>query len=373
MVNRFEIFPKRLGVTPYIFLAYLFLPFYHVLNTDGSMAVMGYGALLLFLIAYIKLYKVETVKQTFLWIIVIVSLVVFFTIFFSPYNIMLGFYASNFIGWLQSKRMFTVAVSLFATILMLCTVWIVVDQGFGELLFLLPFLVVMILSPYGIRSMMHRSELEEQLNEANEKISVLIKQEERLRIARDLHDTLGHTLSLITLQSQVIQRVATMPEKVLEGAKEIEKTSRSAMKQVRDLVSNMRISSIEEELAHMAQIMEAGNVTLLCTLPEDIPELTALQQNIIGLCIREASTNLIKHSEAQKCFVRIDHKESEFQLEIKDNGIGFQSKQWGNGLKGMAERLSLIEGKFTVKSDGGTALHISIPIVVKEKEGAVVL
>ena len=114
--------------------------------------------------------------------------------------------------------------------------------------------------------MNERMELKNQLNEANEQIKTLIKQEERVRIARDLHDTLGHTLSLITLQSQVIQRIANDPDKVRAEAKEIEQTSRSALQQVRELVSDMRVSTIEEELVHMEQILAAGNIEFHCNV-----------------------------------------------------------------------------------------------------------
>ena len=88
------------------------------------------------------------------------------------------------------------------------------------------------------------------MDQANEQIKELIKREERVRIARDLHDTLGHTLSLITLQSQLVQRLAEKhPERAKAEAKEIEMTSRSALRQVRELVSDMRAITIAEELS----------------------------------------------------------------------------------------------------------------------------
>ena len=234
-------------------------------------------------------------------------------------------------------------------------------------------LVVMILSPYGIRHMNERMELKNQLDEANEQIKTLIKQEERVRIARDLHDTLGHTLSLITLQSQVIQRIANDPDKVKAEAKEIEQTSRSALQQVRELVSDMRVSTIEEELAHMEQILAAGNIEFQCNDFEPVTELSTLQQNIAGMCLREASTNIVKHSKATQCSVLVQQDSHGLTIQIHDNGTGIADRPWGNGLKGMSERLSLIEGEMKVESEMGTVITISIPIVVKTKEGVVAL
>ncbi|GEN84924.1 sensor histidine kinase YvfT [Sporosarcina luteola] len=368
-MKNFRLFPKSYGALPYIFLVYLLMPLFNISSEEGVKAVMGYGLLLLFLISYRQCYQPIRLTSFYLWVAVQVAVTLTLIGFYDPYSIFLGFYTSYFIGWIDDKKRFHQTLILFTVIMMLCTGWIGVYYGFANLAFTLPFAVVMVLSPYGIRNMHEQVELKNQLNEANEQIKTLIKQEERVRIARDLHDTLGHTLSLITLQSQVIQRIADHPDKVRTEAKGIEQTSRSALQQVRELVSDMRVSTIEEELAHMEQILMAGNIEFHCNVPEMATELSPLQQNIAGLCLREASTNIVKHSKASKCSVTVDQNSSGLTICIQDDGIGMANRQWGNGLKGMAERLSLIEGDMKVKTEMGTAITISIPIVVKTKEG----
>ncbi len=372
-MKNFRLFPKRFGFIPHIFLVYLILPLYQVNKEVGWKAVIGYGLLLLFFISYRQCYQPIAIKKFYAWLSVQVAITVIFVVFYDPYSIFLGFYTSNFIGWIEEKKRFRNALKVFVSIIGVCSGWIWFETGFVGFVSLLPFLVVIILSPYGIRHMNERMELESQLNEANEQIKTLIKQEERVRIARDLHDTLGHTLSLITLQSQVIQRIASDPQKVKEEAKEIEKTSRSALQQVRELVSDMRVSTIEEELAHMEQILTAGNIEFQCNVLEGATDLSPLQQNIAGMCLREASTNIVKHSKATKCSVTVQQDVHEFVIRIHDNGTGMADRPWGNGVKGMSERLSLLEGEMRVDSGMGTAITISIPIVAKTKEGAVAL
>lgn len=336
-------------------------------------AVIGYGLLLLFFVTYRQCYQPIPLKKFYAWLYIQVAITVIFVVFYDPYSIFLAFYTSNFIGWIEDKKRFRNTMKLYAAILLACTGWIMFELGLVGFSSLLPFLVVIMLSPFGVRHMNERMELKNQLNEANEQIKTLIKQEERVRIARDLHDTLGHTLSLITLQSQVIQRIASDPEKVKTEAKEIEKTSRSALQQVRELVSDMRVSTVEEEIAQMEQILAAANIEFQYNAMDTAAELSPLQQNIAGMCLREASTNIVKHSKATNCSVTLQQDSYGFIMSIHDNGIGITNRPWGNGLKGMSERLSLIEGEMKVNSAVGTVIEITIPIVVKTKEGAAAL
>lgn len=264
---------------------------------------------------------------------------------------------------------------------------------------MMPFLVIMLVMPYGIRSMARRQQLEQELDRANEQIKELIKREERMRIARDLHDTLGHTLSLITLKSQLVEKLAAKDaERAQVEAREIQRTSRAALRQVRELVSDMRAITVAEALAEAGEILRAADIALDVEGDPRLTGVSDLTQNIVSLCIKEAVTNIVKHSRATRCAVTIETAPAEVRLQIEDNGIGLSSRKVGsdgvsslpgnsaagNGLKGMAERLSLIDGTLTVGagslegSDGseagsgrGTRLQITIPLIVKEaaKEG----
>lgn len=370
-MKNFEIFPKKFGIFPYIFLFYLIMPLLYILEETGTKAVMGYTMLLLFLVSYRELYSVKSEKKYSFWLIIQIIIVMIFSILYNPYIIFMGFFPANFVAWYEQKKDFHRVLILFG-FSMILTMTIVVLQGeMVDSLFFLPFLAVMISAPIGIRTMNERMTLEQKLDQANEQIKELIKRDERVRIARDLHDTLGHTLSLITLQSQLVQRLAEKnPERAKVEAKEIEITSRSALREVRELVSDMRTITLDEEIVDLEQILKAAGIEFFVKRNRELADLPLLQQNILGMCLREAGTNIVKHSKATKCYVDIQGSRGNFTISVTDDGIGLlDSYTSGNGLKGMRERLSLIEGKLDIHKTNGTTLVISVPVIDKLKEG----
>jgi len=369
MGKSFELFPKRYGIFPYIFLIYLAMPAYYVSQTDGWKAALGWGLLLLFLVTYRQLYRQVDVEKTFaFWLGVQIAVMLLLTICYSPYHLFMGFFPANFIGWYSNKKQFYYGLMALAAALAIGAIILMV-QG-GSILFFLPFLAIMLASPFGIRSMNKSMELEKQLDEANEQIKAFIKREERVRIARDLHDTLGHTLSLITLQSQLVQRLIEKDaERAKAEAKGIEMTSRSALRQVRELVSSMRAITIEEELSEMKRIIHAAGMNFFKKGEEDFSDIPLLKQNILGMCLKEAGTNIVKHSKAKNCTVHIEKSRANFTIKIHDDGVGFiQQDIHGNGLNGMRERLDLIDGTFTIQSNGGTTVTMTVPIVKKQNQ-----
>ncbi|MEK5039346.1 sensor histidine kinase [Sporosarcina sp. FSL K6-3457] len=363
-MEKFRVFPERYGVLPYIYLVYLVMPLYYVINETGLKAVIGYVLLLLFLVSYWQLYSLISQKSFSYWLAIQIAIVMILSVGYDPYNLFMGFFPANFIGWISDKKRFNRALLLFAIAI---TSTIIMQGVMYNYFYFLLFAIVMIGAPYGIRSMNERMDLEQQLDQANEQIKDLIKREERVRIARDLHDTLGHTLSLITLQSQLVQRIADKyPERAKTEAKEIETTARAALQQVRELVSDMRAITIAEELADMEQILKAASIQLHIGEETLKSELPPLQQNIIGMCLREAATNIVKHSGAQNCFVTFGYRAGNFTIIIQDDGIGVgENDGEGNGLSGMRERLALIEGTLTIESVGGTIVELAVPVIVK--------
>jgi len=366
-MKKFQFFPKKYGVLPYIYLAYFVIPLYYVINETGLKAVIGYVLLLLFLVSYRQLYSGNTWTLFSCWLILQVGIIMVFTIAYNPYNIFMGFFSANFIGWYGNKKYFNRALLFFSSAIILTIIVLSLQDTLYNLFYFLPFAIVMIGAPYGIRSMNEKMSLEQQLDQANEQIKDLIKREERVRIARDLHDTLGHTLSLITLQSQLVQRIAEkQPERVKVEAKEIEMTARAALQQVRELVSDMRAITIAEELADMEQILKAAGIQFHIEDKTELPELPLLQQNIVGMCLREAATNIVKHSGAKNCFVSFGNTRGDFSIVVKDDGVG-EVRCEGNGLSGMRERLALIEGRLSIESGIGTIATIAVPVIVKEE------
>lgn len=377
-MKTFSLFPKNYGFFPYVFLFYLFLPVFYIWQETGWMKWFGYFLILLFAISYRQLYWYTS---SFLaWFILSLVIIFILAVFYDPFNIYLGFFPSNFVGWHPEKNNFTKLYSLFSGVIVLSLLFAVIrsylnGENVSHFLFNFPFLIVLFAAPFGIRSLNRQMELEKKLEEANEKIRTLIKGEERERILRDLHDTLGHTLSMITLQSQLVQKFIDKDNKrAKEAAGDIEKTSRSALRQMRELVSTMRTTTIMEELSQMERILAAADILLHQKGMTDFNSIPLLKQNIIAMCLREAATNVVKHSRAKNCTVEMTIANGKIVVKVEDDGIGFpDSLQEGNGLRGMRERLALIEGELFISKGRKAKIMMTIPYLIKGQKDEVAL
>ena len=166
--------------------------------------VIGFALIGLFLVAYRQVYWGKTWRQFVFWVCFQIGIVVILSLWNTPYNIFMGFYPGFFIGWVTLKNRFHMLMAIFITMI-ISTVFVsyLIFSGFALLLVAL-FVLVMIGSPFGFHNVNKQMQLEKELDKANKQVKELVQKEERHRIARDLHDTLGHTLSLITLQSQLV-------------------------------------------------------------------------------------------------------------------------------------------------------------------------
>ncbi|MCM3004609.1 sensor histidine kinase [Priestia koreensis] len=366
MRRRFELFPKRYGFFPYIFLAYLLLPILSLTTQHGWKQVIGYTLVALFLVTYRQLYFALKGRAFASWLGIQMGIIFILSVAYDPNSIFLGFFPANFVGWYDEKTNFKRGLFFLVLTVTVPLLYYVLKHHSFPFFYTLPFLLVMFFFPLGIRSMNRRMALEQELDQAKEQIEALIKKEERVRIARDLHDTLGHTLSLITLKSQLVSRLISVDtDKAKLEVKEIEETSRTALNQVRELVTTMRAVKVEEELVEVEQMLSAANISY----HYEGTEVTAspLLQNIMSMCLKEAVTNVVKHSRATNCWITVVQMPSVLQMKVKDDGEGVSSS-FGNGLKGMNERLSFVGGEMMLRSEKETVLTVTIPLVERSQQ-----
>ncbi|MGG2017381.1 sensor histidine kinase [Bacillus sp. S10(2024)] len=369
--KQFEIFPRHMGVFPYIWLVYLLYPLYYLMGQSGWKLILGGGMLVLFVIAYRQLYFVP--KNFVIWACIQFVITFLFGTFYHPSMIFFGFFTANAMGFTPTKKQFRLLFFFF--IVMIGSFMLVNISEFTNTsaITMIPMFILMIVTPFGMRNFNQKKILRTQLSEANEQIRDLVKREERQRIARDLHDTLGHTLSLITLKGQLVEKlIVKNPERACLEAKEITQTSRTALKQLRELISDMRMITVEEELEQVKVILQAASISLEVQQETSTNVLSPLEQNILGMCIREAVTNVVKHSKATECVITLLEVQGKLAVQVKDNGVGLQKNHDGNGILGMRERLALIDGMLKLNDvHNGTMLTIHVPIVIRTgKEGA---
>jgi two-component system sensor histidine kinase DesK len=200
----------------------------------------------------------------------------------------------------------------------------------------------------------------EKLRRADAEIEHLAKVAERERIARDLHDLLGHTLSLITLKAELARKLVDRdPQQAKQEMLDVERTSRAALADVREAISGYRGQGLAAEVVRARKTLQTAGIIVQLDVVE-VP-LTPAQETVLALALREAVTNVVRHAEAKQCSVRLSREHDRCALEIADNGRGGGATE-GNGLRGMRERLEAIGGSLERQSHPGTRLIIQLPL-----------
>jgi two-component system, NarL family, sensor histidine kinase DesK len=217
-----------------------------------------------------------------------------------------------------------------------------------------------------------RNRMNRRLRKANDEIEHLAKVAERERIARDLHDVLGHTLSVITLKSELAGKLIDRdPQRAGKEIREVEEISRQALSEVRDAIRGYRSKGLVAELAQAKCTLETAGVAVRCDASTTM-KLPALQESVLTMAVREAVTNVVRHAQARTCTLRLEQRNGSCHLEIQDDGRGgFQNE--GNGLRGMRERVEMLGGTLICDSQAGTKLAITVPVkevTPKSEDGA---
>jgi two-component system, NarL family, sensor histidine kinase DesK len=199
------------------------------------------------------------------------------------------------------------------------------------------------------------------LERANSEIERLTQEAERERIARDLHDLLGHTLTVITVKLDLARRLLSHDsDRARSEILEAEQTARNALAEVREAVSGYRAEGLGAEIGRARRSLLSADVKLTTTLAP--VNLASSQVNVLCLALREAVTNIVRHAHATVCHVALLEKDRTIYFTIEDNGRGGQLRE-GNGLRGMRERLQSIAGalQLTSSANRGTCLEITLP------------
>lgn len=368
-----ELFRKSTGgINLYIWLLFFILPFYFIYDKFSIKGfVFGVILILVFFTANLLSLIVKG-RQIYVWFGIQIALSVIMGLSFG--FIYFSLFLSFFLGSVHNKVGFFVLyiINLLST-LGLSYVSLVSDTAefIGQLPLLMINLIAVILVPIQAYNKTHQDHLQGQLKDANRKISELVKLEERQRIARDLHDTLGQKLSLIGLKSELAYKlIESKPKQAEQEMLDVRQTARTALKEVRELVTQMRGTRLEDELFRARQILEVADVELNLAQNDDLHDVSLIAENVLGMCLKEAINNVIKHSEATACDIVIESSPTELMLTVKDNGVGInlKSKRYpGNGLRGMKERLEFVNGNLSITSDDGTALRITVPNAVQRQ------
>lgn len=223
--------------------------------------------------------------------------------------------------------------------------------------------VILMAVPVGVASIMDAAlrRSREQLLRKQEEVEHIATIAERERISRDLHDLLGHTLSLITLKAELAGKLIGRNEAACrQEIADIERSARTALSEVRAAVSGYRETGLAHELATARASLAAAGVEMLAEVePVTLP---AAVENVLALALREAITNIVRHAGASQCSVRLAREGQAIRLRIADNGQGSAVLTHGNGLTGMRERVQALGGQLQLRKDNGMTLELTLPM-----------
>jgi len=201
------------------------------------------------------------------------------------------------------------------------------------------------------------------VKQSQEEVSKLAKVAERERIARDLHDLLGHSLTSITLKAELAERLLDVD---LQAARqhmlEIQQVSRRTLAQVRDAVSEYKTNTFDNELASARISLDSIEVQLITRINKIV--LEPLVDATLAMILREAITNILRHSKATRCRVSLQPQRGCLVLTVSDNGKAVGEPVMGNGLKGMAERCYTLGGSLEIDFTSGCTITASLPLTV---------
>ncbi|MEM7764492.1 MAG: sensor histidine kinase [Pseudomonadota bacterium] len=185
---------------------------------------------------------------------------------------------------------------------------------------------------------------------------------ERERIAHDLHDVLGHTLTMVALKSEVASKLVERdPQRAREEIQAVAEAARAALADIRETVYDMSVTTLDTELALAKHALADAGITL--TVTGELPELDARQSKALGLSVREATTNIVRHARATHASVTINRAGDALEVSISDDGQAqTDTIEEGSGLSGLRRRVREVGGEASVRVDNGLCISIRLPV-----------
>jgi two-component system sensor histidine kinase DesK len=233
-------------------------------------------------------------------------------------------------------------------------------------------------------AIMRLSEAVRELRAAREELARRAVEKERLRFSRDLHDLLGHTMSVIVVKSEAARRLAARDlDAALDQITDIESVGRQALTEIREAVTGYRQGSLDTELDRAHSALTAAGIKL--TVTRSGPPLGPQTEVLLGWVVREAVTNVVRHSAAQQCGITLSGAAEQVRLSVVDDGVGAvadggpekaangadcglggSGARAGTGLTGLTERLAAAGGSLTAgpRARGGFAVSAELPLDV---------
>jgi two-component system sensor histidine kinase DesK len=354
--GKFRLLPNdpEIGWTPWAWLVYL-VPFIVSPMVSGDRA--GSVAAVIATTAFLALYFTAFWSRG-LRLVLLMAAMTAIGCAFLPFNggaAVFFIYAASFAPWVKHRARTTILLTAAISIILITeALWL--DLHFLRWIWGLVFaLLVPALNFHSAQT----SRMNARLRVAQQEIEQLAKAAERERIARDLHDVVGHTLSLIVLKSELASKLAESdPVRAREEIRDVERVSREALAQVRAAISGYRSAGLDRELDNAREALATGQIEV--DVVRSDASFSPAEEAVLSLALRESITNVLRHASARHCRIHLEQEGDVRRLIVHDDGRGSAGRE-GMGLRGMRERVQAIGGTMSVTSDGGTRVAIELP------------
>ncbi len=346
---------KTLGSRPEFYLVYLVFYFFPWLwltpsKTDVFMAII---LVAMFLPIYFHASKRQGQAITIVHI-GLMTLIGFVAAPFLGSHGVFHIYASVQAAFLRPERKAWIVTLILAVCF--TVFWLALSLPWWDLAFPLMMGFFIAVGTIYNADQQEQTEILERSREVDQQMAALA---ERERIAQDLHDLLGQTLTMVTLKSEVAAKLFDKdPVRAKQEIDEIRSASRTALQDVREAVAGMNRTTLEKELQRADQILASAGVTL--TIKGTIPTLSTNMDQTLGLAVRESMTNIARHANAKKASFSINELNEDLTLVIEDDGASVNFME-GSGLKGLRNRIERLGGQAHFDSSSGMRISLRLP------------
>ena len=343
----------------YVGLVFMIFPLGGVLWFDYPMWTLGPSVL--FMIAYILIIHLRNQYQSILAVLwfYLLGYILWMVLAIEPNMMWFFFYLVNLLVWRFEDDTRTRSYRTISYILGLLVV-MVWGLFFGptviEKVMTVLITIFIIAMHYFQRQNYLENKVKEEIYQKNKEINLLTAENERNRIGRDLHDTLGHTFAMMSLKTELALRQLdkdNLPA-VRKELTELNQISKETMKNVRELITNLKYRTVAEELDNITEMFAMSEIALTIDNQLDLAALSPVIQSSMTMILRELTTNIIKHARASQCHIKL-YRADGMIIEVSDNGRGF-SQLTGEELHSIKERLQLVRGEVMILSSHNPTL-----------------
>ncbi len=321
---------------------------------------------ILFVVAYLGVLTTKSQRLSWLCWVIMLAYVAGNTAFVGVNYIWFFFFLANLLIYHFGVRSFNslhVRTFLLAQVLVVGQLLIFQEVEVEFLVYLLGIITFIDLMTFGLVRIRIVEDLKEAQAKQNAQINLLLAENERSRIGQDLHDSLGHTFAMLSVKTDLALQLLQMQAypQVEKELKEIHQISKDSMNEVRTIVENLKSRTLTSELDTVKKMLEIAGIEVETDNQLDTASLTQELESTASMILLELVTNIIKHANASKAYLKLERTEKELILTVSDDGCGFAFLK-GDELHTVRDRVSPFSGEVSVISQKHpTGVQVRLP------------